>query len=172
MNLKQLIINFLLYDTFFNDSNYFTKKLTYGIYETENCAVGCFLLLKVEPNFFFEYYLSENIAYQITLSIDANDATIEDPSQDNITIVDIPLNEYIVGDTVPLSGRFNYFYSLFIPYDCKELIIEFLCESSYIYINVGNKKPTLEEADFSYKVMDTDGVLKITKQETEEQFFE
>ena len=145
--------------------NYFTKKLTYGTYETENCAVGCFLLLKVEPNFSDEYYLSENIAYPITLSIDANDATIEDPSQDNITIVDIPLNEYIVGDTVPLSGRFNYFYSLFIPYDCKELIIEFLCESSYIYINVGNKKPTLEEADFSYKVMDTDGVLKITKQE-------
>lgn len=77
-----------------------------------------------------------------------------------LNVVDVPLNEFIVGDTVPYSSMLGYFYSLFIPYDCKEIIIEFLCESSYIYVNVGNKKPTLDEADFSYKVMDKDGILK------------
>ena len=145
--------------------NYFTKKLFYGSYETRNCEVGCYLLLKVEPNFSDEYFKSENIAYPITLSLNAIDSEIITPTQDEITVVDIPLNEFIVGDTVPYSDRFGYFYSLFIPFDCEELIIEFLCESSFIFVNVGDKKPLMNETDFGYQEMDTDGILKITKKE-------
>ena len=144
--------------------NYFTKKMFYGGAQTSICEEGCYLIIKVVPNFSDDYFKSENIAYPISLSLNANDGRYY-PTQDKITIVDIPLNEFIVGDTVPYSGMFGVFYSLFIPYDCEELIIEFLCESSYIYINVGNKKPLLKEADFSYKVMDTDGILKITKKQ-------
>ena len=145
--------------------NYFTKKIYYGAQETQKCEVGCYLLIKVEPNFSDDYYLNENIAYPISLSINANNADVNILTQDMLNVVDVPLNEFIVGDTVPYSSMLGYFYSLFIPYDCKEIIIEFLCESSYIYVNVGNKKPTLDEADFSYKVMDKDGILKITKEE-------
>ena len=145
--------------------NYFTKKIYYGAFETQKCSVGCYLLIKVEPNFSDDYYLNENIAYPISLSINSNNADEAFLTQDMLNIVDVPLNEFIVGDTVPYSGMLGYFYSLFIPYDCKELIIEFLCESSYIYVNVGDEKPTLNQTDFSYKVMDKDGILKITKEE-------
>ena len=82
-----------------------------------------------------------------------------------LKVVDIPLNEFIVGDTVPYSGRFWYFYSLFIPYDCEVINIEFLGEISYIYVNVGDEKPILNETHFSYKVMDQDGILKISKEQ-------
>ena len=145
--------------------NYFTKKIFFGEFETEKCDVGCYLLIKVEPNFSDDYYKDENIAYPISLSINSNDAAAVFKTQDLLKVVDIPLNEFIVGDTVPLTGRFGYFYSLFIPYDCEALIIEFLCESSFIYVNVGDKKPLLNESDFSYKVMDKDGILKITKEQ-------
>jgi len=87
------------------------------------------------------------------------------PTQDNITVVDIPLNEFIVGDTNPTYEIFRYCYSLFIPYDCEKLIIEFLCESSYIFINVGDIIPRINETHFKYKVMNQDGILEITKRE-------
>ena len=91
--------------------NYYTKKIYYGEQETQKCEVGCYLLIKVEPNFSDYYYLNDNIAYPVSLSINANNAAIPLLTQDMLNVVDIPLNEYIVGDTVPLSGRFGYFYS-------------------------------------------------------------
>ena len=145
--------------------NYYTKKIFFGADETEKCEVGCYLLIKVEPNFSDDYYKSDNLVYPISLSINSNNAGEIFLTQDMLTVVDIPLNEFVVGDTVPYSERFGYFYSLFIPYDCKMIIIEFLCESSFIYVNVGNKKPLLNETDFGYKEMNKDGILKITKEE-------
>ena len=147
------------------DYNYFSKKIYYDQFQTKKCKMGCYLIIKVVPNFSDNYYKSEEIAYPITLSVysSKDSASI---TQDNLNVVDIPLNEYIVGDTAPTHDIFLYFYSLFIPYDCEKLEIEFLCESSYIYINVGNKKPLVKEnPDFSYKVMDQDGILTITKQQ-------
>ena len=143
--------------------NYYTKKLIYESNKTNNCTKGCYLILKVEPNFSDDYYKSENIAYPITLSLNAKNANKSFSTQDNITVVDIPLNEFIVGDTKQTVENFTYFYSLFIPYDCEKLIIEFLCESSYIFVNVGDIKPKINISHFKYKVMDKDGILEITK---------
>ena len=143
--------------------NYYTKKIFYGIDQTEKCNLGCYLLLRVEPNFSDEYYKKENIAYPISLSINSNDGTIIPLTQDLFNSIDIPINEYIIGDTVPLNDIFNNFYTFWIPYDCNEIIFEFMGDSTYIFINIGKEKPTLNKADFNLTEIGEDNILRISK---------
>ena len=143
--------------------DYYTKKIYFNLENTEKCDYGCYLIIKVEPNFSIDYYKSENIAYPLTLSINSNDGSISDFN--SINSVDIPINEYILGDTVPISNKFNDFYTFWIPYDCEEIIFEFIGDSTYIFINVGSKKPTFEKSDFQLNEIGIDNILRITKNE-------
>ena len=146
--------------------DYYTKKSYYNMENSQNCDYGCYLFLKVEPSSFLdEYYLSENIGYPITISINSYDASLPDITPDLLNSVDIPINEYIIGDTIPISGRFNDFYTFWIPYDCEEIVFEFLGDSTYIFINIGNTKPSIDKADFSINELGKDDILRITKEQ-------
>ena len=148
--------NMLKYD-------YYTKKIYYDIENTQDCEYGCYLFLKVEPYFFDEYYKYENIAYPISLSIESIDGSLDTITQNLLNSIDIPINEYIIGDTIPFSDRFNNFYTFWIPFDSEELIFEFIGDSTYISINIGNAKPTLDKSDFILNEIGQDDILRITK---------
>ena len=145
--------------------NYYTRNIYYGPTETNDCQDGCYLLLKIEPNFSDGYYKSDKIAYPITLSIKSGNSDSITPSQDDKPVISIPLNEFIVGNAVIYGDEFEIFYSLIIPYDCEVLNIEFFCESSFIFVNVGDEKPKKDKSDFNYKILDKNGILQITKEQ-------
>ena len=145
--------------------DYHTKKLYYDKKSTQDCDYGCYLFLKVELYFSDEYYKNEEIAYPISLSINSIDGSLTTITQDSLNSIDIPINEYIIGDTIPISDRFNNFYTFWIPYDCEELILEFIGDSTYISINVGNTKPTLDKADFTLNEIGQNIILRISKTE-------
>ena len=146
--------------------DYYTKKSYYSMENSQNCDYGCYLFLKVEPSSFLdEYYLSENIGYPITISINSYDASLPEITPDLLNSVDIPINEYIIGDTIPISGRFNDYYTFWIPYDCEEIIFEFIGDSTYIFINIGNTKPSMDKADFNINELGKDDILRITKEQ-------
>ena len=145
--------------------DYYTKNIYYNKENTENCDYGCYLFIKVETYFSNEYYKGENIAYPISLSINSIDSSVSRITQDLLNCIDIPINEYIIGDTIPFSDRFNNFFTFWIPYDCEEIIFEFIGDSTYIFINVGNTKPILDKSDFSLNEIGKDDILRITKSE-------
>ena len=159
---------FILPDENNNDENiaynYYTRNIYYDNNSTRECKSGCYLLFKIEPNFSEKYYTSDTIAYPITLSIKAENSKIT-PSEDDKPVVRIPLNEFILGNAKVIKDTFDFFYSLIIPYDCEAINIEFFCESSFMCVNVGDKKPKKYEHDFGYKDMEKNGILKITKEE-------
>ena len=143
--------------------DYYTKKIFYNEEDSQNCDYGCYLFIKVEPYSSDEYYYNENIAYPITLSINSDDASISTFTQDLFNAIDIPINEYIIGDTIPESWGLNNFYTFWIPYDCEEIIFEFIGDSTFILINIGNTKPIIDGADFSLNELGQDNILRITK---------
>ena len=145
--------------------DYYNKKIYYNLEHTQNCDYGCFLFLKIEPNFSDEYFRNENIGYPISLYINSFDASTSALTQDLINSIDIQINEYIIGDTKPISGRFNDFYNFFIPYDCEEINFEFIGDSTFIFINLGNTKPNIDLSDFSLNEIGKNNILKITKNE-------
>ena len=145
--------------------NYYNRNIFYGQKSTHLCRYGCYLIIKIEPNFSDDYYKNDKIIYPMTLSIKAGDAKSIITTQDDRPVVSIPLNEFIVGNALANEKEFEIFYSLIIPYDCEVINIEFLCESSYLYVNVGDKKPKINDYDFHYQVMEKYGILKINKTE-------
>ena len=145
--------------------DYYTKKIYFNLENTINCDYGCYLFVKIEPNFLDEYYKSENIGYPISLYINSFDATGSTITQDLINPIDIPINEYIIGDTKNFSKRFNDFYIFYIPYDCEEINFEFIGDSTFLLVNVDNIKPTVEKSDFSLNELGSNNILTISKNE-------
>ena len=146
--------NELKYDSYFKKL-YFTKS------DTEKCDEGCYLFFKVENNpMGDDYFIQDNITFPISVYINSN-------NNNNVETVNIPINEYIIGDVTPNdnSDYLNDYYNFIIPYDCEELIFEFLADSNILYINVGDSIPTKKNSKFVFKNLGKDTVNKITKSE-------
>jgi hypothetical protein len=119
-----------------NDTNYLelngnTLKLKYNFSHTNGCEEGCYLLL----TYYHEPFLSNDIiGYEFTLLVKVWDDI--DMSQQ---IVNIPFNEYIFGYFEEESINEHY-YSIFLPNDTKELIVQIEGKNFDGFIGAGKKK--------------------------------
>ena len=108
-----------------------TFKLKYNFSNTNICEEGCYLLITYFHENFEHKFI---VGYEFTLLVKAWDDIDLKPK-----IINIPFNEYIFGYFEKDSTN-EHFYSIFIPEDAKEIIIQI--EGKYFegFIGAGKKK--------------------------------
>ena len=112
--------------------NEHTQKLSFTSENTYFCNKGCYLLI----TYYNENYNTNKpiINYEYSLY-----ARIWDVDDEASQIINIPTDEFIFGTFVE-DSFINHYYSIFIPYETKKLIIQI--QSNYVegFIGKGKKK--------------------------------
>ena len=110
--------------------NEHTQKLSFHSEHTYFCKKGCYLLI----TYYNENYIENKpiINYEYTLY-----ARIWDVEDETSQIINIPNNEFIFG-TFEEDSFINHYYSIFIPYETKELVIQI--QSNYVEGFIGKGK--------------------------------
>ena len=144
--------------------NEYNNKIIITKNETKFCQEGCFLLLslqnsiasEISPNFYFDY---REHPFNILLHITKTEESFVD-----IPIINLPLNEYIIGN---LDSNIYEYYFIYFNRDSNKIIIDFQSKFVNFYINIGNKKPNNNSYNFCYENYkgDQDIIFEITKNE-------
>ena len=137
----------------------YDKKLIITESQTEKCEKGCYVLLTVESNLDMTTYGNENIPFRISIlpRIIKSVETIDIPT------VLINPNEYIIGSILlGLSEYRKYdYYTLVLPFEGDSVLFDFQADSPALIVNVGDKRPTTSERDFSFGPVGHDTIYKI-----------
>ena len=109
-----------------------TLKLNFKSYQTEQCEEGCYLFIIFSHD---DYDYTNTVAFEYTLL-----ARIWDEEEMSPQIINIPFNEYIFGTFEEEDLYNHHYYSLNIPKDLEEIIIQF--DGDYIegFIGIGKRK--------------------------------
>ena len=109
--------------SFLDDSNFLTyyeyeMKLSFNYSQTSKCEKGCYLLIT---------YYSKALYFKSIIHIEGGEYTlyarIWDREEFSPQIVNIPINEYIFG-TFDYKSINNHYYSIFIPDNTDNIVIE------------------------------------------------
>ena len=108
------------------------QKLSLNSKYTSHCKEGCYLLI----TYYNENYNSNKpiINYEYTLY-----ARIWNVEDEIPQIINIPINEFIFG-TFEEDSFINHYYSSFIPYETKKLVIQIQSNHIEGFIGKGKKK--------------------------------
>ena len=118
-------------DTKYLEINGNTLKLKYHFTHTNGCEGGCYLLL----TYYHEPFLwNYTIGYEFTLLV-----KVWDDIDMRQQIISIPFNEYIFGYFEEDSINEHY-YSIFLPNDIKELIVQIEGKNFDGFIGAGKKR--------------------------------
>ena len=118
-------------DTNYLEINGNTLKLKYNFTHTNECEGGCYLLL----TYYHEPFLwNYTIGYEFTLLV-----KVWDDMDMRQQIINIPFNEYIFGYFEEDSINEHY-YSIFLPNDIKELIVQIEGKNFDGFIGAGKKR--------------------------------
>ena len=137
------------------------KKLVIDSKATEECKDGCYVLITILTN--FEIINKEDFG-KYPLRISLNPRVMSSNEDTQPPSVKINVNDFIFGDlliTTDLSRRYDY-YQVTLPFNSDDVFIDWQADSPVLLVNVGNKKPTLGEADFEYPSLG-DFVYKIQR---------
>ena len=122
----------------------YTKKLKF--FTMDECQQGCYLLLKVISDVIAENVQTKrNYPYSIIVHTYPNIAY----SQDEIPIIRIPLDEYIIGSINYIGEK--EFYSVLINSEAEEVFIDLQSEAGILLINVGEERPNYELDQYDFK---------------------
>ena len=128
--------------------NGYIKKIMIKKEETNKCDDGCYLLLTLRTSVISEnYYDFREFPFNIMIHTSTPDA-----KKDTIPIINIPLNEYIIGNiNLNEDKKINEFYTTYFTHDSDNILIDFQSTVVNFYIKVGmNNKPTLTDNDFDF----------------------
>ena len=84
---------------------------------------------------------------------------------EDIPIINLSLNEYIIGNLYTHEDQNIYeYYSTIFTHDSHKITIDFQSNEVNYYIKVGaNNKPSLNDYDFYYESKEQDNLFEITK---------
>ena len=126
----------------------YNKKIIIDKESTKKCREGCFVLISVVCNLFSDDSYEDDITpYRISLNpriISSNgDMAAANPK------VKIDINEFVIGDiNFELANDIKYdYYEVTLPYDSDFVYIDWQADSPSFLINVGKKRPVLNESE-------------------------
>ena len=138
--------------------NPFTKNILYNEKQTYNCTQACFALLVVKST------IKEDKDSNIPKSYDISIAVHEDEEYTlTETSIDIPVNEFIIGSISSKNQLVNYFqfYTFDVLVDCDKIYIDINSDSCNLYVRIGENKPTIKTADFTFMSNGEESVYEI-----------
>ena len=122
----------------------YTKMLSYTSDQTQVCENECYLIIGVKNNLKELVGTQEFFVYEVSV-------IIRNKKDDVTQVINVPADEYIVGN-IPFNSVKSYYnyYSFYVPATSKKLLIEFQSQMCNLLINEGEKKPTDDEYDFIF----------------------
>ena len=141
----------------------YIKKLLIKKEDTSICQDGCYLLLSLKTSIISEndFDFREHPFNIIIHTSSSNQFK-------DIPIINIPLNEYIIGNLITHNDENIYeYYSTIFTHDSSKIIIDFQSKVVDFYINVGpDNKPTRDiEPDFKFESNGQDTIFEIKKED-------
>ena len=141
----------------------FTKKVKFSS-EKYNCENKCYLIIKV-----FSDIKADKIPYDrvhpFTLFIKSNTKNLD---EEYLPAIYIPFDEIILGSLEIGNGKGNYeFYKVQLNSNFDKIIIDIHSAIEKIFINVGDKRPTINNNHISLTLSNNnnDNVFVIYKEE-------
>ena len=142
--------------------NTYLKKLIFNKEDTKNCIKGCYLLVSIKSNMITEF---EGEYRYIPFTI-----IIHSRNNDNIPLIQINTDEYIIGNVDNNKNDIYEFYSLILPNDGEELIIDWQSDAACIYIKIGDERPSINNYHFVHCSPGYDSVYILKKSEILEKY--
>ena len=142
------------------DLNYnpFTKKIYYNSEQTKDCSTACFVLLVIKSAIKTEENPNLPKSYDISIAVhEDEETTLYERS------IDIPVNEYIIGSISSENQIVNYFqyYTFDVLTDSDVIYIDINSDSCNLYVKIGEDKPTIKTADFTFMSKGEESVYEI-----------
>ena len=137
---------------------------------TKDCDNGCYVLITVENTVEREIKDDDEkenlIPYRITLTPRVfSKFAAEIESELLMPKVKILVNEFVIGDvTISKDMIYNY-YEVTLPFESDYVFFDWQSDSINLFINVGEERPTINEAHFKLYSVDHDTVFNITKED-------
>ena len=137
---------------------------------TKDCDNGCYVLITVENTVEREIKDDDErenlIPYRITLTPRVfSKFAAEVESELLMPKVKILVNEFVIGDvTISKDMIYNY-YEVTLPFESDYVFFDWQSDSINLFINVGEERPTINEAHFKLYSVDHDTVFNITKED-------
>ena len=141
----------------------YEKKIVISKKDTRECRQGCYVFIKIQSNMDIPVIFDEYIPFRISINPRIMKIGENVPSP----IVKINLNEYIIGDicfSESEKRRYDY-YTVTLPYDSEQIIIDWQADNPTLLINIGETRPILKKSDFNFTEIGRDYVYKIERKE-------
>ena len=141
----------------------YVKKILIKKDKTKICKEGCYLLLSLKTSILSEKYVDFR-EHPFTIIIHTSPSI---QTQETIPIIDIPLNEYIIGNLYTHEDKIIYeYYSVIFTHNSSKILIDFQSKVVNFYIRVGiNNKPEINNYDFYYESRGQDSLFEINTDE-------
>ena len=147
----------------------YLKKIYIQQEDTKDCDDGCYILITIENSVDRMIYDDEEknlIPYRITITPRVfSKIALETGDEYYIPKVKIHVNDFIVGDLIPTYDRIFHFYEVTLPFESDYIYFDWQSDSASLFVNVGDGKPSMEEAHFKFYSVDHDTVFNITREE-------
>lgn len=138
--------------------NPFTKNIVYYTEDTKHCFKACFALLAIKSTIKNENNLTPK-SYDISIAVHEDEEyTLIERS------IDIPVNEFIIGSISSQDQLINYFqyYTFDVLTDSEIIYIDINSDSCNLYVKLGEDKPTMKTADFTFMSKGEESVYEIS----------
>ena len=150
-------------DTNILSMNPFTKKITFST--ENNCKSGCFLIISVFSDVKADnkHTFKRNYPFSIIVHSYPNEL-----SNENIPIINIPIDEYVVGSIEPSEqiNKIYEFYSVRLNKEASQIIFDFQSDAAGLFVNIGkNRTTSIDKAEFKFFPMGKDSIHRINKWE-------
>ena len=146
----------------------YLKKLVFTQKDTEDCELGCYLLLTVENK--IENSSSNDLSKRFVL-FDIIIKTNSEVIKSFAPIIPIPSENYIIGTISPKETEYESrtFYIFYIPYDSDVIVFDFQSEYATLYVNLYINEyylyPTKNQNHWCFKSRGKPGIYEIKKAE-------
>ena len=136
-------------------ANSYLKKLIFSNKNTNKCVRGCYLLVSVRANMITDM----NGEYRpIPFTI-----IIHTRNSDSFPLIQINIDEYVIGNVDNNHNDIYEFYSLILSSDGEEVDIDWQSDAACIYIQIGEQRPSLKSYHFYYCSPGYDSVYTLKK---------
>ena len=148
-----------------DEANYdrYLKKYHISLEDTEDCIVGCYLILGIRISQIGEWALFWKF-YQFSIITDIYQYSAS--SSSNKPIATIQVEEFIIGNVdISKNEKISNFYQVWLPRDAHSIHFDWQSELAGLYISIDEVNPSINNAHFTLLPNGTDSVLVISKQE-------
>ena len=139
------------------------KKILITEDSTKNCTGGCYVLITIQSNIIIHGVTEESEEVPFRISI--NPRIVKKDSNYPSPKVRIGVNDFIFGNIMyglPENRKYDY-YSLILPFESEQILIDWQADSPSLIINVGNLRPTKDDADFSFPPIGKDCIYILNR---------